>query len=151
MRFFGWLFGSIAGLIVAILIIAGLSVGGLYLFGTISNKTANFRGNVGVKNQTLADPNYRIANYDHFFDLCASVQTMETRISTARDNLASDQKGSFDAYRDRQNLDAAIAQRAELINQYNADSAKSYTQAQMKASSLPARLDIHARETQCTL
>lgn len=150
MTFLRWLFGSILGLIVAILIITGLTVGGIYLFGTVSNKTANFRGNVGVKNKTLADPNYRIANYNQFFDTCAQVQTMETRIQTARDALAHDQKGSFDAYRDRQNLDAAIAQRAELINQYNADSAKSYTTAQMKASSLPPRLDITAEETQCT-
>jgi len=143
--------GGVGLAVVAFLTLAGLTVGGIYLFGSISKSTANFRGDVGVKNRTLADPDYRIAAYNHFFDLCAAVQTQETRITTTRANLAHDQKGSFDQYRDRQVLDASIAQRSELINQYNADAAKSYTQAQFLASSLPYHLDPNQEHTQCAV
>jgi biopolymer transport protein ExbB/TolQ len=134
--------------VLAVVALIGLIIAGIYISGTISKKTANFRGDVGVKNKTLADPNYRIANYNHFFDLCASVQAREAAISNAKE----EEKHATQAR--QMQLEGVITanrnERAELIAQYNADASKSYTQAQFLSSDLPYRLDQNAEETQCT-
>ena len=82
----------------------------------------------------------RISGYNHFFDLCASVQNAEAAIdqfTAARDRATDPNEIS----RIQTNLDAQVITRQNGINQYNADAAKDYTVGQFRASNLPYRLD----------
>lgn len=136
-----WIAAGIAG----IALIFALWFGGIIF----SNKTANFRGNASVINKTRANGNYRIAAYDHFYDLCASVQNQEVTIEAQKAELATnpskDRKEQINA-----NLSALAANRGELINQYNADARKNYTSGQFKSSDLPFHLDSTEAQTTCT-
>jgi hypothetical protein len=95
----------------------------------------------------------RIVNYDHYFNLCASVQNAEASIDAQTDLLKTttnaDDQGRINA-----NIAALQTVRATGVNQYNADSAKEYTEARFKASNLPYRLDTTpykagGQKTQC--
>lgn len=139
-------------------VVAGLAVVGLLLvalmwvfgFGFFARETAEFRGATGQRERTVADPGYRIAAYDRFFDLCAAVQAKEAAIA----NLQAEAATTTDAARAGQLASAITAQRntrAELITTYNADAAKEGTRAQFQASSLPYTLDAAQEATTCAL
>ena len=145
-----------AGLIVvgiALFLIALLVFGSMWVFGygAFTDATANRQGETQKKHQVEGNGSYRIAAYDHFFDLCASVQAAEDKIQAQKDEL--DGKPAPDAQRAdilRANINALSSTRAESIRQYNQDARKSYTLGQFKSSDLPFQLDIHAKETSCT-
>lgn len=132
------------------LVIVALVVGIMFFFGfgLFSNATANFRGNVAKNNLTKANGSYRIAKYEHFFNLCAEVQNDESAISALRAQATSD-TGEQKAI-DKSDITANVIDRATQIHQYNVDAAESYTQGQFLASNLPPRLYTSTRETQCT-
>jgi len=119
---------------------------GVFAFGWFQKTTANFRGEVGQAEKILADPNYRIAKYDHFFDLCATIKAKEATI----ENLQGERETATDKRKEQINstIMAIKSQRAESIQEFNADSAKEETAAHFKASGLPYRLDIK-EETEC--
>lgn len=134
----------------AVVLIVAIVIGAMFVFGFgwFSRETADFRGKTG-QIERVNDPSYRMAQYDHFYDLCAGVQTDETRIATAKDQL----KTVTDADRKLQlqaNLDAAINQRAGDINQYNADARKKDTAAHFRASDLPYQINSNEEHTTCT-
>jgi len=135
----------------AFALVAATVVGSMWIFGwgAFQRSTAEFRGETGQKERTVADPNYRIAQYDHFFDLCASVQSDEATIQVLLDELATkpSQKRTEQI---NATLAGVRANRASSINQYNADARKAGTAGQFRASDLPAHLDLNARETSCT-
>ena len=132
------------GLYVIALTILGLILTGtmwVFGFGLFQRETANFRGETAQRERTLADPDYRMANYDHFYDLCYLVRALDTKIATMEESdLPKDQKST--------NLLALRNQRTQLVNEYNADSRKTETKAQLKASDLPESLDEDG-ETTC--
>lgn len=102
--------------------------------------TADTRGKVAANEQIKANPNTRIEAYERFFNECASVQSIETTIQAARSEL----EATKDERRRSQlqtNLLALTAARADAVNQYNADSRKSYTAGQFKSSDLPYQID----------
>lgn len=68
---------TIAVVIATILAVAILFVTVVYGFGMLQRGTADFRGETDQIEQTKANANYRIASYDHFYDMCASVQSIE--------------------------------------------------------------------------
>jgi hypothetical protein len=137
----------------ALVLVVGLVVGAMWLFGFgwFSNATADFRGEVDKKNRVEGSGAYRIAAYDHFFDLCAAVQTDEATLLQIEKEL---EDANPDLLRRNQiaiTRGAIARARAEKINTYNADAAKGYTRGQFRDSGLPDRLDINAKETQCTV
>jgi hypothetical protein len=130
-------------------IILGFYFFGVYVFGGAQRSTAEFRGETDAIERLKADGDYRIQIYDQFHDLCAAVQTDEAQIAGLQEEL----KSVVISESRREILNASItgvrASRAEKINQYNADSAKDFTKAAFKDLSLPYRLDINDKETQC--
>lgn len=136
--------GGALALIVA-LVIAAMAVFG---FGWFSNATANFRGNVAKNNLVQGNGNYRIAAYDHFFNLCQHVQSDEASITNAQDEL----KTSTNPQRQlvlNATITALRNDRADTITQYNADARKTYTLAQFRDSALPYQLDLTREQTSC--
>lgn len=138
-----------------VVIIGGFIVGiiammfiGVYGLGWFQKSTANFRGDVKVKESTRANGAYRIATYDHFFDLCSGVQSLEASVA----NEEAEMKTASDARKAQlaATITAQYNRRAELINQYNADASKDYTQGQFRDSDLPYRLYLTVKETQCS-
>lgn len=101
--------------------------------------TADVRGAVDQREKTLADGDYRIAQYDHFYDLCASIQAKESALDTndAREVSADFSQGMKDA-----NTAALQNVRSSAIAQYNADSHKADTAAHFKASDLPYEISL---------
>lgn len=110
-----------------------------------------WQGKIDQQRQTTGNGSYRIAQYDHFFDLCAQVQTDEASIA----NLQAELKGppKPDAQR-REVIATSITalrnNRADDINQYNADARKADTAGHFRDSHLPYQLDVTAKETTCT-
>lgn len=95
----------------------------------------------------------RIAAYNHFFDLCASVQSNESRIDGLTDARAG---ATSDFERERLNVSLAgvHALRMEAIRDYNADARKDYTIGQFRDSDLPYQLPANEyvkgeRKTSC--
>lgn len=102
----------------------------------------------GAANQRLktrADANYRIAQYDHFYDLCGDVQAAEDRLDTAKQMLAANPKDE----RFQANYAATRNQRLALIRAYNADASKADTAAHFRASDLPFSIDPSQEHTSC--
>ena len=142
--------GAVIGL-AAIAIVVALVVGAMALFGFgfFQRTTANFRGENSQIEKTKANGDYRIAAYDHFFNLCASVQSKEATINALEKEL---QRKPSEARVEQ--IYAAItaneAVRAESINQYNVDAEKAGTIGQFRASNLPSELNVNSEETSCT-
>lgn len=133
------------GVGVVVLTIALMWVFGVALF---SSTTAETRGKTGVREDTVADAGFRIAAYERFYDLCASVQSTEGRIAALQQELDGGVTDARKAQIDT-TLTALRGQRAEQIAEYNAEARKVRTVAQFQASDLPPELDPD-EETTCT-
>lgn len=110
--------------------------------------TADIRGQADAREQTLGDGDFRLAAYDHFFDLCASVQSHEGRLASLQEELDGDPSASR-VEQVEASMTAVRSQRREAINSYNADAAKDYTAGQFRDADLPYELSINAEETRC--
>lgn len=134
-----------AAAVIAGVLAVGLLAGAVFAFRWV---TADIRGAADAREQTLADGDFRIAAYDHFFALCASVQGHEGRLASLQEELAGDPSESR-----RQQLEASLtavrSQRRADIASYNADAARDYTVGQFRDSDLPYQLDPNSEETQC--
>lgn len=135
---------DVAVIVVAALVAIAVGIG-VYSIWTLS---ADVRGKAAVHNQIHGNANYRIAQYDHFFNLCAGVQSREAAIRNAQDEAKTASQSR------KEQLAAVITanrnERAELINQYNADASAAGTRGNFLASNLPYHLDLNSEETQCT-
>lgn len=133
--------------LVAILIVALV---GIFAFGWLQRSTADYRGKTDQIEQINGNGSYRIAAYDHFFDLCASVQSTEQGIAA----LQAEKDGTNPSVQRLTVIDTSITalriKRGELIAQYNADARKAGTAGQFRASDLPSQLSTEAKETSCT-
>lgn len=123
--------GSILGLFALVALIWGFSFG----FGWL---TAAPNGKLEAR-KSIQSGSSRIAAYDHFFNLCASIQTDDSRIDAQLDELAA--STGDDAARVRSNISGLTADRADAINEYNADASKDYTIGQFRSSALPYHID----------
>ena len=141
------------GLRAAVAVFAVLALGAAIYFAVllIGLVTADFRGHVSAVNKTRGSGTYRIAQYDHFFDLCAAVQSTEGQIASQKQELAFPDGDTARKAQIRENLSALSASRFSLIVQYNADAAKSYTAGQFRSSQLPYHLDPTQETTTCTV
>lgn len=140
---FFWIIVGVIAMFVVIALIFLLGLG-------LSWWTAPWQGKVQARQLIQGNGSYRIAAYDHFFDLCASVQTKEGTIVALQQELATkpteERRGEIEA-----SITANRAGRIDDINQYNADARKSYTLGQFRASGLPYTLDPTVKETRCTV
>lgn len=117
--------------------------------GGTSWVTAPFRGAVDAREETVADGDYRNATYNHFYNLCTSVQAAEDSI----ENLETEVDGGVSSDREARIHQAITAQRnarSESIREYNAASQQE-TKEFMKDSKLPVTLEVTNYDTVCTL
>jgi hypothetical protein len=110
--------------------------------------TAEPRGKLQAR-ERIQSGSFRIAAYDHFFNLCAGVQTDEATIRALRDELASDGITAARRGQVQVTLTALTLSRAEKVNQYNVDARKDYTVGQFRSSGLPYALDLSVEATTC--
>lgn len=145
-------FGGLAVLGSLGVLVLAIVIGSMWIFGWgfFQRSTANFRGETEQIEKTRANGDYRIAAYDHFFNLCASVQSKEATIKALEKEL--ERKPGPSESRVEQiyaSITANEAIRAETINQYNVDAEKTATIGQFKASNLPYELNANTEETSC--
>lgn len=133
--------------VLGLIAVAALTWGSIYVFGTVQNSTADYRGKTGVREKTVANADFRIATYEQYFDLCASVQSAEAAIKNAQTELATAPSPDR-AEKLQQVITAQRNTRAESISTYNSKASQEHRQAFLDAN-LPARLDVNAQETQC--
>ena len=119
-------------------------------FGSLQRWTADFRGETKQIEQTEANENYRISAYDQFYDRCASVQSIESKIKNLEDELAeTDEKQRQSIL--KTSITASKNKRAEMMQKYNADARKEDTRGKFKASDLPYELNENEEETVCEI
>ncbi len=98
---------------------------------------APIEGKVGAR-ETIQSGASRIANYEHFFNLCAAIQGNEAQLDALDDEAKATPPSEMS--RVRANITGVRAARAGAIAQYNADARKSYTQGQFRDSDLPYQI-----------
>lgn len=135
-------------MILSILILVTVFLVAVYGFGFLQRETADFRGETGQIEQTKANSDFRIASYDHFYDTCASVRSLESKISNMQEEL-EETEGTQRETVLKTSITASKNKRVELIESYNADARKEATRGQFRASDLPYELDINEEETIC--
>jgi hypothetical protein len=138
---------AIIGGFVLLLLLATMWVFG---WGFFAQQTAEFRGETQKREQVEASGAFRVGAYDHFFDLCTSVQSNEATIDALTDELDTNPSA---ARKEQINasLTALRANRATSIAQYNNDASKDYTIGQFRDAGLPPRLDATSEVTTCAL
>ncbi|MFG2243756.1 hypothetical protein [Spirillospora sp. NPDC048823] len=137
--------------VAAIVVVLILSIMYVFGWGFFSSTTAPWRGAAEQRERIEGSGDYRIAAYDHFFDLCAQVQSDEASIRNLRRELKSEPKPTDQrVLQINASITALQNNRAENINQYNADAAKKHTEGRFRSSGLPYRLSLSTEETSCT-
>lgn len=120
----------------------------VYGFGSLQRGTADFRGETGQIEKTKANSSYRIASYEHFYDLCAGVQSIEGKIKNMEEELSGEDKGQRETVL-KTSITASKNKRAEMISKYNGDARKEATSGQFKSSDLPYELNVEGEKTSC--
>lgn len=120
----------------------------VYGFGFLQRGTADFRGETGQIEKTKANSNYRIAAYDNFYDACASVRSLESKIVNMQEELENTTEVQRETVLNT-SITASKNKRAELIESYNADARKEATRGQFRSSDLPYELDKKVEVTIC--
>ncbi len=124
----------------AILLFALIGAGSYY-GGIFGNKVqANYQKRVVTYQvqQKVRTADFAQAAYEHFFNLCGSVQDSEASLDALYAQLAT--AAAADKSQIETNITANIANRAQSINEYNNDSVE-YTRGQFLDKNLPAKLD----------
>lgn len=140
--------GSIAAVVLFVVVMLGLYLAGVYGGGTVSRKTANFRGQTAAIEKTKANADFRITSYNKFFDLCNGVKSTEEKV-TLGEQTVSLFKGTDQETTAIVNLQATKAERINLINEYNSLASRGFTEGQFRDSSLPYQIDPTQEITTC--
>jgi hypothetical protein len=137
--------GIIAAMIVG-LVIASMAVFG---YGIFVDHTADRSGRTQVKKDTIGNGSYRIAQYDAFYDECATIQTDEQTIHNITTALTTTTDQNY-----KITLNASLLanenKRAADINSYNGDARKADTKGHFRSSDLPYQIDPNQESTSCT-
>lgn len=134
-----WLAWILVVIVVLILLGPGLWALGVW--------TAPWYGEGEARRQIQGDADFRIAAYDHFFDLCASAQADGDRIVNLEAELADPATTASRAAQVRASLTAIRNQRDATVRTYNADASQDYTVGQFRDSDLPFPLTIPTEGT----
>jgi len=139
------LFGTLVGWVFIFVLLVATAAGIWYL----RYETAEIRGIISGEERIESAPS-RIVNYERYFDLCASVQSLEGKLDAQMELLAaeeaSDNPDRNQLARLRTNIAGLKGMRESEIRQYNADARKSYTRARFRASELPFQLPADPHE-----
>lgn len=108
----------------------------LWVFGVW---TAPWYGR-GEAHKTINSAPYRISAYDHFFEMCGSIQGLEGQIDEltiqANDATLADRTHDLAVT----SLTGVKAARHQAIAKYNADARRDYTIGQFRDSDLPYQI-----------
>ena len=138
----------------AVLIIGGIVLLALVVVAVFGIQwvTAEPRGKLDQRERTVANGQYRIANYDSFFNLCGSIQAKEDQIRNTEDRPTDNKNGTAGGFTESQKQSILLAlenSRASLIRQYNADATKEGTAGQFRDSNLPYQINVNDKDTTC--
>lgn len=100
------------------------------------------------KREQVYSSHSQIVNYEHFFDLCSSIQAFEISLKAQQEQLEVT-KDTQERQRILTNIAGLKAQRGSAIMQYNVDARKNETRAKFKDAGLPKRINPNAKETLC--
>lgn len=109
--------------------------------------TAEIRGVITGEEQIESAPS-RISRYEHFFALCAAVQSQKAALLAQKQRLSADGMDAREQSRVRSNIAGIESNIARTVAQYNAEASKDYTSARFRASNLPYQLSVEG-ETRC--
>lgn len=133
-----------------------IAVLGVYADNWFAHLTSDTKGDTEKLSLVEAQGEFRIAAYDHFFNLCTSIQEKEATIRGQKQELETNPSPAR-VEQINANLGVLQAQRDSLINQYNNDGAKDYTIGQygpkelFGGTTLPYPLSLQAEETTCAV
>ena len=136
--------------VLSVVTVLVFSTGVMFATGTIQKWTADWRGDVKVKEQTKANAGFRIGSYDSFFDLCSSVQSDEDSIRNLEEELEAKETTDDRKAKLRQTITATKNTRAESVRDYNSKAGNELRGA-FKDAGLPDRLDVNNLNTECKL
>lgn len=138
-------------IVVAIVAVVALAIGTVYLVGFYHDTTAHRQGETSKLRLVDENGNYIVGAYDHFHDLCGTIQSDQNRITNIKEALSTDPKPTGQQLVTLQaSLLAAQQKFNDDVNQYNADSDKDYTEARFKDADLPFHISSDPKETvQC--
>ncbi|MDR1197381.1 MAG: hypothetical protein LBL08_03890 [Candidatus Nomurabacteria bacterium] len=131
--------GMLAIIIIIVLVIV-VAIIGIFGFGWLSRGTAEFRGETGQIEKVQADPNYRIAQYDHFFDLYAEIKADTSRLEILEEELTTTSPSAARVEQVNASVTAVKNSRAQKIARYEADAQKADTAANFLSSDLPYKI-----------
>ena len=126
---------AVLGVLVLIPVVWAISYGAGWV-------TAPWSGKLQARQQ-IQSGDFRIQAYTHFFDLCASVTTLDQALQQTLQ--AEKQDKGYSLSQDRTNYTAQLNSRNDAANQYNVQSQENYTVAQFKASNLPYQIPPYAK------
>lgn len=138
-----WIVNTGVGIVLAALFVLGI----IYLSGSLSMLTADFRGEVQEKERVRADGDYRVANYDMFFEKCSDAKSLQQQIENQEELAAKtddpDQQQIYEsgALGMKQSLE-------KVVNDYNAKAASEGTRGEFRDSDLPYEIDTE-QEIEC--
>lgn len=136
--------------VLSVVTVLVFSTGVMFATGTIQKWTADWRGDVKVKEQTKANAGFRIGSYDSFFDLCSAVQSDEDSIRNLEEELEAKETTDDRKAKLRQTITATKNTRAENVRDYNSKAGNELRGA-FKDAGLPARLDVANFNTECKI
>lgn len=120
--------------ILGIALFVGVILALIYGGGWLQRLTADFRGETAQIEKVQADPNFRIAAYEQFYDRMGRIEALEQQICTMQEaDLPENQTAT--------NVLALTNQRIDLIEKYESDASKEDTRANFLASDLPYEIN----------
>lgn len=130
------LYGSVVAWTLGLVALAGALSVALWAFGVF---TAPAKGRGDARKQ-IQSASFRIAAYDHFFNLCGGVQGLEGQLDAQYEELTT--ATGDDIARVRANIAGIKGERSQAVAEYNQDARKDYTIGQFKSSALPYALPV---------
>jgi hypothetical protein len=116
----------------------GLIVASIFIVGSITRGTADFRGKTDEINKVQGNGTFRIAAYDHFFDLCGSAKTVQQNIETTKTAIKA--LTAAEKYRQQTNLQAQTNNLNELVTS-TTPTPQDRHRGPLQGLGLPAKLD----------
>lgn len=125
---------AVAAILGILILIFAVVIGGDLFYSWYRGTTASFRGGSEAE-RAIESGQSRIELYNRFFNLCSGVRAKEAAIVTLS-------KSSMDPKLRQTSIDSNQISRSNLIEEYNALAASSYTAARFKDSGLPERISF---------
>ena len=124
---------------IAIAAFIAIYVVGVFLTGSLSIFTSDFRGEVEKHEQVEAQGEYRVAQYDYFFNLCGDIQAKQQNIKQL-ESLGPEYNEEVTANRMQLN---------EMVSEYNSAASSEYTKGQFKDDELPYQISAEREVESC--